>query len=98
MSVLSKRLKELRLSRKLLQSDVAAGIKVETSVYSKYERGINQPDIENLINIANYFNISIDYLVGRDNKKNLDKKELVKKTNDLEYALKNLKNYIENTK
>lgn len=42
---------------------------------SAYEKGKREPDIESLKQIANYFNCSIDYLLGKTDKRNYDKDE-----------------------
>ena len=60
------RLKELRKSKGLLQREVALNIGVSTQSYGYYENGINKPDPDMLIRLADFFNCSIDYLVGRE--------------------------------
>ena len=59
------RLKELRTSKKLNQETLAKDLGVSQSTLSYWERGDYQPDNENLIIIANYFEVSVDYLLGR---------------------------------
>ena len=61
------RLKELRLAKKLTQKDVAEVIKVSPQSYGYYENWVNKPDPETLIKLADFFNCSIDYLLGREN-------------------------------
>ncbi|MDF2881719.1 MAG: family transcriptional regulator [Clostridiaceae bacterium] len=99
MSIFSDRLKKLRTDRKgLFQSEIAEVIGVDASAYSKYERGINEPDIETLIKIANYFEVTVDFLVGNDSKSNVSKKALQEYLNDLEKGFINLKKYVNNSK
>lgn len=57
------RLKELRGS--LTQDQTAKKLGLNRQTYRNYESGMRQPDFETLINIANYYNVSIDYLLGR---------------------------------
>ena len=57
------RLKELRGS--LTQDQTAKKLGLNRQTYRNYESGVRQPDFETLINIANYYNVSIDYLLGR---------------------------------
>ena len=74
-------LKILRKANNLSQHQVAKVINKTTSAYGYYEVGRNDPDIETLIKLADYFNVSLDYLCGRqwnnqigyipDNKKEL---------------------------
>lgn len=60
------RLKELRIASGTTQKDVADSIGCTATVYSRYERGEREPDIEMLRRLANYFQVSIDYLVEND--------------------------------
>ncbi len=46
------KLKELRISKGFFQKDIANKIGVATNTYQSWERGITQPDISNLINLA----------------------------------------------
>ena len=59
------RLKELRLENGLLQKDVAKNIGVSPQSYGYYENEVNQPDPATLIKLANFFKVSIDYLLCR---------------------------------
>lgn len=59
-------LKELRKSRGLKQKDLAAVLQVSPQSIGYYENLVNKPDPETLFKIADYFNVSVDYLVGRD--------------------------------
>lgn len=63
MDILSKRLRELRNSVGLTQSEVAAGLHVSQSSYSGYECGGN-PSLEILVLLAGYYGVSTDYLLG----------------------------------
>ena len=58
------RLKELREKRRLNQEGLALKLSVSQSTISAYEIGERTPDLETLIAIANFFNVSLDYLVG----------------------------------
>ena len=59
-----RRLKELREKRRLNQEGLAMKLNVSQSTISAYEVGERTPDLETLISIANFFGVSIDYLVG----------------------------------
>jgi len=68
------RLKELRNEHGLTQSEVAEKLGIASSTYSNYEQGTRFPDKDNLINLANFYKVSIDYLLGEtDNKLSEDK-------------------------
>lgn len=58
------RLKELREQRRLKQEDLALYLNTSQSTVSAYEVGDRTPDIKTIIKIADFFNVSIDYLVG----------------------------------
>ena len=60
------RLKKLRQNRKLLQKDVATAINVGRSTYVKYENGDSEPSMKILIQLANYFDVTVDYLLEND--------------------------------
>ncbi|WP_413515835.1 helix-turn-helix domain-containing protein [Carnobacterium maltaromaticum] len=61
------RLKNLRTERKWLQKDVAEKIGVGRTTYAMYEQGKREPDNATLQNIAELFEVSADYLLGRNN-------------------------------
>ena len=56
-------LKKLRQSRNLSQQKLAEEFHTSQQSIWKYENGITEPDISTLTRLANYFNVSIDYLV-----------------------------------
>ena len=60
------RLKELRVSENLSQNEIAKQIGLKQFTYSNYETGVTEPKIQTLIDLADYYNVSLDYLVGRD--------------------------------
>lgn len=59
------RLKELRLERGLSQQQLAKQIETTQSNIGRWENGTNEPTASQLIKLANYFDCSIDFLVGR---------------------------------
>lgn len=61
----SERIKELRIERGLSQDAVGKVIGVKRYSVWGYEKGKNFPDVPGLIALAEYFGVSIDYLVGR---------------------------------
>lgn len=58
------RLKELREERRLSQVGLAFQLNVSQSTISAYEVGDRTPDLETLIAIAQFFNVSLDYIAG----------------------------------
>lgn len=65
--MLSDRLKQLRIENNFLQKEIAQKLKITTSAYGFYEQGKRTPDAETLNKIAELYNVSIDYLLGRTN-------------------------------
>lgn len=59
------RLKELRISRGVSQLKLALDLNMNQNSISRYETGSRQADYETLIAFADYFNVSIDYLLER---------------------------------
>ena len=58
-------IKDIRLLKGLTQSDVAAALGVSSVVYSRYETGKRQPSIDMLIQMADIFGVTVDFLLGR---------------------------------
>ena len=58
-------IKDIRLRKGLTQSDVAAALGVSSVVYSRYETGKRQPSIDMLIQMADIFGVTVDFLLGR---------------------------------
>ena len=64
------RLKELREKRRLSQQKLAMDLCMNQNSISRYENGSREADYKTLIQLADYFDVSIDYLLGRtDNPK-----------------------------
>ena len=59
------RVKELRETSQLTQDDVAKQFHMSVPAYQLYEYGKGFPTVKRLIEIADFFNVSLDYLVGR---------------------------------
>ncbi len=64
-----RRLRDMREDSDLKQSDIAQYLGIQQTVYSRYERGFQTIPLEHLIKLADYYHVSLDYLVGRTNKK-----------------------------
>ena len=59
------RLKELRKKKGISQQRLATDLNTTQNTISRYETGEREPGIDELIKIADYFNVSVDYLIGR---------------------------------
>lgn len=71
----SERLKELRLSKSLTMEQLGKEIETTRGTIGNFENGNKKPSLDMLIKIANYFDVSIDYLVGRTDDPELHQKE-----------------------
>lgn len=73
------RLKELRKRKMLTQEQVAKKIGITQYTYSNYENNKTQPNYKTLIKLADFFNVSIDYLINHKtkNKNSKDRQELI---------------------
>lgn len=71
----SERLKELRTSKGLTMEQLAKEIDSTKGTISNYENKNKKPSLDMLIKLADYFDVSIDYLVGRTDDPKLHKKE-----------------------
>ena len=86
------RLKELRLANGLTQKELAKSIEVGRTTISEYESGKIVPKHEGLLKLANYFNVSVDYLTGVSDEpatRQHNEHELDKLLNTLDYILMN---------
>ena len=59
------RLKEQRIKRKISQLKLALDLNMNQNTISRYENMERQADYETLIKFADYFDVSLDYLLGR---------------------------------
>ena len=65
MATLSERLLSLKSERNLLQKDIAKALNLSLRSYQRYESGEREPTVSALTAMADYFNVSLDYLTGR---------------------------------
>ena len=64
------RIRELRIEADEMQKDLAKKLGIPANTFNQYETGKREPDFGTLKRIANYFGVSVDYLIGNDDKKN----------------------------
>lgn len=75
MKSLGSNIRYLRESQNLSQKDLANRLNVGTSTLSQYENNIRVPSDDIKIKIADYFNVTVDYLLGRSSNPRLTKKD-----------------------
>ena len=66
-SIFSERLKELRKENDVGQIELADSIGVSKGIISLWENDLREPKLSNLVALAKFFDVSIDYLVGLEN-------------------------------
>lgn len=70
---IGKTIRELRRKRRIKQEDFAEALCVSVQTVSRWENGVNYPDISFLPQIATYFKVSTDYLLGFERRSNMAK-------------------------
>lgn len=75
---LAERLKESRINKGFTQGDVADHLQISRQSISKWENGNSYPDLDNLVKLSNYYEISIDELLkeNQDLKKRIEENEI----------------------
>ena len=81
------RIRELRESRDLRQIDLSRATGIDQKTISNYETGKTNPDSYALIRLADFFEVSIDYLVGRIDTPTYDKASLCRKMEEIKREL-----------
>lgn len=67
------RLRDLREDMDLNQTKIAELLHTSQTVYSRYERGFQTIPVEHLLILADFYNVSVDYILGRTNNKTTNK-------------------------
>lgn len=67
------RLRDLREDRDMKQSDIAEFLGIQQTVYSRYERGFQNIPLEHLLSLADFYGVSVDYILNRTNNPNINK-------------------------
>ena len=57
----------------MTQAQVAEILNIQQTVYSRYERGFQTIPLEHLLKLADYYNVSLDFLTGRTNHKSVNR-------------------------
>ena len=89
------RLRELKENLGLRQIDVSNATRIDQKTLSNYETGKTNPDSYALISLANFFNVSIDYIVGRTEISLFNREDVSKKIDSIKKDLDNIKRYLE---
>ena len=79
----------------LRQIDVSYATGIDQKTLSNYETGKTKPDSEALIRLADYFGVSIDYLVGRTEEDIISDRDIVRELTYIQQRLENIKGRLE---
>ena len=63
--MMTERLRQLRKAAKLTQSQVAERLSIRQNTYSEYETGNSHPPVETLAKLADMYDVTVDYMIGR---------------------------------
>lgn len=85
------RIRALREDLDLRQIDVSHATGIDQKTLSNYETGKTQPDMYALIRLADFFNVSLDYLVGRSDVSVQSNKDLVREIERIQDELDEVK-------
>lgn len=88
------RIRALREDQDLRQIDVSQATGIDQKTLSNYETGRTRPDSEALILLADFFHVSIDYLVGRTVASITTDKEIVSAIEGVQRQLESIKLYL----
>ncbi len=72
----NERLKKLRIERHLSQNELSKKLDLTRATVNAWEMGISSPNAQSLILLANFFKVSVDYLLGLDNRETVDVEDL----------------------
>ena len=64
-----RRIRDLREDSDKTQKDIAEYLNMQLTVYQRYERGEREIPLWAIIKLADYYKVTLDYIVGRSNKK-----------------------------
>ena len=84
----SERLRYLREQRGMNQIEAAESLGQAVSTYNKWENAKNRPEIDTVIKIAQYYNCSVDYLVGIEDSPRRETADIVARTGLSDEAVK----------
>ena len=67
----TEKLRALREDSDIKQKEIAEALQIKPNTYNRYECGVNEPDIATLIKIADFFEVSLDFLLDHQPKKSV---------------------------
>ena len=92
MNMMNSNIKKMRLKKHLRQSDIAKIIGISQQQYSRLESSYKGLTIDKAIALADFFDVSLDELFGRDSVSKQDRKKLLLLINEIKAVLEKIKN------
>ena len=86
---LSERLKELRRQNNISQNALAKQMNLTRATVNAWEMGISCPNAQSLVMLSQYFKVSVDFLLGLNNRETIDITQLNEKEKNIVYGLVN---------
>lgn len=94
MNTIKNRLRDLREDLDLRQIDVAKATGIDQKTLSNYETGKTNPDSYSLIKLADFFQVTVDYLIGYSTSDLKSNKDIVTKLDKIEKEINDLKRFL----
>ena len=96
MSMIPNRIRNLREDMDLRQIDVASATGIDQKTLSNYETGKTNPDSYSIIKLAEFFQVTTDYLLGYSDSVFKSNQDVLKKLNQIEKEIQELKRLFSN--
>ena len=96
--MIGERLRKLRIKKGLGQKEIAAILEMSITGYSSYENNSRRPNIDSIIILSKYYGVSSDYILGIDEKTNLNKNDILRQLKSLRKQILELEKSIDNAK
>lgn len=94
MKHLKNRIRDLREDMDLRQIDVAQKTGIDQKTLSNYETGKTTPDSYSIIKLAEFFQVTTDYLIGYSNSNLKTSEDVIKKLEKIEAEIKEIKRFL----
>ena len=91
MNSFKNRIRDLREDMDLRQIDVAKATGIDQKTLSNYETGKTNPDSYSLIKLADFFHVTVDFLVGYSNSNLMTNQDIINKLSEIEKDISEIK-------
>lgn len=89
-------IKYLRIRKDITQEEIAQILNITRSAYANYEQGRRTPDLDTIAKLSEYYDVSIDYIIGNEKEKVLDEQclKLIQKIKEKDAITMILENFL----